>query len=132
MSYSSCGDAVGGKVASCVPAVLMLRTDGGDCAGGMGPALAIGTLECAGASPDSVERSSGAPTSRPPGAPTGGSLPGFSPAFWIGAAAASLPSTRGVPGASGWCAGSNTSERLPGTAPGGGLDGPCGDIARGG
>src|ERR1019366_9042142 len=127
MSYSSFGVADGGSVASWVPVALVSRAGGGNCDGGIGAAFAIGTSGCAGALPASVERSSGAPGARPPGAPTGGSLS----AFWSGAAAASLPSTRGAPGALGCCAGLNTSERLPGVAAGGALTGACGDIAGG-
>src|SRR6185437_5487866 len=129
MSYSSCGEAVGGKVASCVPPAPVLRAGGGNCDGVIGPALAIGAFGCAGAPPDSVERSSGAPTSRPPGAPIGGSLS----TFCAGAASARpLPSTRGAPGEFGRRAGSNTSERPPGAlAAGGGLLGTGGDTARG-
>src|SRR5664280_3469986 len=123
MSYSSFGVADGGSVANWVPVALVSRAGGGggNCDGGIGAAFAIGTSGCAGALPASVERSSGAPGTRPPGAPTGGSLS----AFWDGATAASLPSTRGAPGAFGYCAGLNTSERLPGAAAGGALTGAC-------
>src|ERR1700690_3358260 len=126
MSYSSFGVADGGSVASWAPGALVSCT-GGNCDGGIGAAFAIGTSGCAGALPASVERSSGAPGARPPGAPIGGSLA----AFWGGGTAASLPSTRGAPGAFGYCAGLNTSERLPGAAAGGALTGVCGGIARG-
>src|SRR5690242_122232 len=60
-----------------------------------------------GCGPDTLDRSRGAPASRPPGAPTGGIAP---------AEAVSVPSTRGAPGAFGCAFGSNTSERFPGPA----------------
>src|SRR5664280_3017060 len=126
MSYSSFGVADGGSVASWVPMALVSR-GGGNCDGGIGAAFAIGPAGCAGALPESVDRSSGAPGARPPGAPTGGSLS----AFWTGAAAVSLPRTRGAPGAFGCWAGLNTSERLPGVAGTGALTGAGGAIARG-
>src|SRR3974390_2224646 len=96
MSYSSCGEAEGGSVASCGPAGGAggaVRT--GDAAGDGVAVRAIGTgvglvdatvaggaLICgaaptcggAGAFPATVDKSSGAPAARPPGAPIGGPL----------------------------------------------------------
>src|SRR5262245_16768845 len=90
MSYSSCGEAEGGSVASCWllgVAGTTLRTCGGGeadaacgvaCGGGIDtdPADAIvdgGTARCGGGESvfASVDKSSGAPALRPPGAPIG-------------------------------------------------------------
>src|SRR6478672_4440126 len=117
MSYSSCGEAEGDSVASCWllgVAGRTLRTCGGGEAGtGTDPADAIadgGTARCGGGESvfASVDKSSGAPALRPPGAPTGGP-PGSGVAITT-----SLPSVRGAPGAFGFCVGSNTSERRAG------------------
>src|SRR5215467_8534096 len=125
MSYSSWGEAEGGSVASCWllgVAGTTLRTCGGGaadcgvaCGGGIDtdPADAIvdgGTARCGGGESvfASVDKSSGAPALRPPGAPIGGP-PGSGAAI-----TASLPSVRGAPGALGFCVGSNTSERRAG------------------
>ena len=102
---------MGGATAATAPVALRLR-DGG---GGSGPSGARAGF--AGRRRDSVDRSSGAPALRPPGAPTGGS------AVTIGGGSfGMLPSGRGTPGALGFCDGSNTSERRP-VAGGGGVDG---------
>src|SRR5215467_6587525 len=125
MSYSSCGEAEGGSVASCWllgVAGTTLRTCGGEadaaCGGACGggtdtdPADAIvdgGTARCGGGESvfASVDKSSGAPALRPPGAPIG-------PPSGSGAAiTASFPRVRGAPGAFGFCVGSKTSERRP-------------------
>src|SRR6476646_521532 len=86
MSYSSCGVAEGGKVASWGDAGATLRGCGGGegvviCDAGTGIAPAVATAEggattCGGGAslPASVDRSSGAPATRPPGAPTGDPL----------------------------------------------------------
>ena len=65
-----------------------------------------------------VERSSGAPAPRPPGAPTGSSSGSRLGAG--GTLPVVAPSTRGTPGALGFCEGSNASPRLPGAAVAGG------------
>ncbi len=144
MSYSSCGEAVGGNVASCGPAGVAFRTCGGGdetCGAGIGmaPADAIapgGGAICggddgdgAGSLPASVERSSGAPAARPPGAPTG--VPLFWPCSGV-AITASLPSVRGAPGALGFRFGSKTSERRPGVDCGAAFPGPMGAACAGG
>src|SRR5665213_3470304 len=116
MSYSSCGVADGGSVASrTFPAApdgtLPAAPDGalrggGNCSppgGGLATAVvgcgaATGTDGAVGGLPASVLRSSGAPAARPPGAPTGMSFPAVET---CGVATASLPSTRGAPGAFG-------------------------------
>ena len=90
MSYSSWGEADGGKVASCAPAGAgaTFRICGGGIGAGIGggtgtgvplaEATALGGTAacCGGCEPVSaiVDRSSGAPAARPPGAPTGGAL----------------------------------------------------------
>src|SRR5450759_599216 len=110
MSYSSCGEAVGGSVANCAAGAPVLRGGGGNCDTGCdagcevctGLAFSIGEAGGAIGLPESALRSSGAPAARPPGAPTGGSLA----ALWPGdAIIASLPRTRGAPGAFGRCEG---------------------------
>src|SRR6478672_12332484 len=122
MSYSSCGEAEGDSVASCWllgVAGRTLRTCGGGEAGvacdagtGTDPADAIadgGTARCGGGESvfASVDKSSGAPALRPPGAPIG-PPPGSGAAI-----TASFPRVRGAPGALGFCVGSKTSERRP-------------------
>src|SRR5262249_57800815 len=87
MSYSSCGEAEGGRVASCWllgVAGRTLRTCGGGEAGvacdagtGIDPADATvdgGSARCGGGESvfAIVDKSSGAPALRPPGAPIGG------------------------------------------------------------
>src|SRR5262245_35536818 len=127
MSYSSCGEAEGGSVASCWSlgvAGTTLRICGGvegdaacgvACGGGIDtdPADAIvdgGTARCGGGESvfASVDKSSGAPALRPPGAPIG-PPPGSGAAI-----TASFPRVRGAPGRLGFCVGSKTSERRPG------------------
>src|SRR6185437_6457260 len=145
MSYSSCGEADGGSVASCtfpVVAVAVLAPvlgaelgavlaavlgGGGNCSPPGGRAAADLAAATGGWLPGSAVRSSGAPASRPPGAPTGGTFAAFSTG---GATAASLPSTRGAPGAFGCRAGSNASERRPDASTGAFAGaGACGDMA---
>src|SRR6187551_3372346 len=99
MSYSSFGEADGGKVASCVPVALVLR-GGGDGSWPFG-------CDRTGTGPASELRSSGAPASRPLGAPKSG-------AFIV--RGVSFPSERGAPGAFGCIAGLKTSLREPGAA----------------
>src|SRR6478672_1066417 len=106
----SFGDSEGGATAATAPVALRLRDGGGGRAPDSG-----GTPGSAPGTPDSVDRSSGAPALRPPGTPTGGS------AVTIGGGSLGmLPSGRGTPGALGFCAGSNTSERRPVAGGGGG------------
>src|SRR6516162_5512869 len=132
MSYSSCGEADGGNVASCAPAGAAGTTlricDAGAAVGGIGAPLAEATaaggeIDCVrGESlPATVDRSSGAPAARPPGAPTGGALSGMRSGV---AMTAGFPNVRGEPGAPGFCDGSNTSERRPGFETGGAPPGP--------
>src|SRR5262245_35194532 len=65
---------------------------------------------------DNVERSSGAPGPRPPGAPTGASATagGRSTGGGGSAPGGTVPNGRGTPGAPGLSDGSNTSDRRPG------------------
>src|SRR6185312_5548857 len=106
MSYSSCGLADGGSVASRDPVALgLLAGGGGNCPGA--------PLAAAGCGSDTFDRSSGAPASRPPGAPIDGA------ALTGPAEAVSVPSTRGAPGAVGCWRGSKASDRWPGAAFGG-------------
>src|SRR6185295_18946170 len=75
---------------------------------------------------DIVDRSSGPPALRPPGAPTGGSA-----ITTGGGSFGMLPSGRGTPGALGFCDGSNTSERRPVAGGGGGGGGAAATAGRG-
>src|SRR5262245_64225956 len=87
------------------------------------PVLSDGS---AGGAPLSVDRSSGAPAARPPGAPTG-SLESYT-GDWA-TRPGMVPSVRGAPGAFGLADGSNASPRRPGVAAGGGAAG--GDVPGG-
>src|SRR6516165_7842239 len=94
----TCGGGEGG-----VPCVAGIGTDPADAT------VDGGTARCGGGESvfASVDRSSGAPALRPPGAPTGG------PTGSGAAITASLPRIRGAPCVLGLCVGSNTSERRP-------------------
>src|SRR5262249_14479493 len=143
MSYSSCGEAEGGSVATCDPLEAegtASRTCGDDvvaiCDLGTGVALADATAAGGvairggvGSLPASVERSSGAPAARPPGAPTDVPLSSIRSGAAI---TVSLPSVRGAPGAVGCCVGSNTSERRPGGVADGTFPEPVGAACAGG
>src|SRR5579884_1237301 len=110
MSYSSCGRPDGGSVARLTPVALGPAGDG-EAPGAVGAASEL--------------RSSGAPASRPAGAPITGS-----PAAGMGGAGVVAPrasrlSARGAPGALGFLVGSKASEcrstggSVPGVAAGG-------------